>query len=148
MIYVTHDQVEAMTLADKIVVLNGGVIEQVGSPLELYRNPKNKFVAGFIGSPKMNLLSGPEAASRHAHTIGARPEHISISTQTGDWQGKIGVSEHLGSDTFFRVHCDLFEDPIMIRAHGDLELKPGENVFLSIDPMYMHRFDEAGDRIA
>ena len=74
--YVTHDQVEAMTMADKIVVLQNGVIEQVGSPLELYRNPRNLFVAGFIGSPKMNLLQGTEAAVHKAHTIGIRPEHI------------------------------------------------------------------------
>ncbi len=147
MVYVTHDQVEAMTMADKIVVLRAGMIEQVGSPLELYKIPKNLFVAGFIGSPKMNLLSGPEAQHRHAHTIGVRPEHLSISTQTGDWAGEIGVSEHLGSDTFFRVHCEKFEDPLMIRAHGDLELKPGEKVFLSVDPAYLHRFDERGERI-
>ncbi len=76
MVYVTHDQVEAMTMADKIVVLHAGVIEQVGSPLELYRAPRNKFVAGFIGSPKMNLLEGSEAAKHNAHTIGIRPEHI------------------------------------------------------------------------
>ena len=80
MIYVTHDQVEAMTMADKIVVLNAGNIEQVGSPLELYRSPRNLFVAGFIGSPKMNLIEGAEAAKYGAQTIGIRPEHVGIST--------------------------------------------------------------------
>src|SRR6056297_3031291 len=84
MIYVTHDQVEAMTMADKIVVLRAGNIEQVGSPLELYRNPRNLFVAGFIGSPKMNLFEGPEAQKRDAHTMGVRPEHIAISSRSGD----------------------------------------------------------------
>jgi multiple sugar transport system ATP-binding protein len=76
MIYVTHDQVEAMTMADKIVVLQAGFIEQVGSPLELYRAPCNRFVAGFIGSPKMNFIEGDEAAKQGAHAIGVRPEHI------------------------------------------------------------------------
>ncbi len=87
MIYVTHDQVEAMTMADKIVVLQAGVIEQVGSPLELYHTPKNTFVAGFIGSPRMNLLGGSEAQKYSAHTIGIRPEHLGISADSGDWQG-------------------------------------------------------------
>ncbi|MEO0547518.1 MAG: ABC transporter ATP-binding protein, partial [Pseudomonadota bacterium] len=102
MIYVTHDQVEAMTMADRIVVLQAGVIEQVGSPLELYHKPQNKFVAGFIGSPKMNLLEGPAAAKLDAHTIGIRPEHISVSTKASKtaWKGTVGVAEHLGSDTF------------------------------------------------
>ena len=98
MIYVTHDQVEAMTMADKIVVLNAGNIEQVGSPLELYRSPKNIFVAGFIGSPKMNIVEGAEAAKHDAKTIGVRPEHISVSTTPveGAWKGTVGVAEHLG----------------------------------------------------
>ena len=90
MIYVTHDQVEAMTMADKIVVLHAGRIEQVGSPLELYRNPANKFVAGFIGSPKMNFIEGPEAAKHNAHTIGIRPEHIAVGE--GPWEGTVGLS--------------------------------------------------------
>ena len=80
MIYVTHDQVEAMTMADKIVVLNAGNIEQVGSPMELYKTPKNLFVAGFIGSPKMNLIEGAPAAKHGAKTIGIRPEHLDVST--------------------------------------------------------------------
>ena len=103
MIYVTHDQVEAMTMADKIVVLQAGVIEQVGSPLELYHSPRNLFVAGFIGSPKMNFMTGEEASKRDAQTIGIRPEHIDVSTQSGVWKGRVGVSEHLGSDTFLHV---------------------------------------------
>jgi multiple sugar transport system ATP-binding protein len=89
MIYVTHDQVEAMTMADKIVVLNAGRVEQVGSPLELYNAPKNTFVAGFIGSPKMNLIEGPEAAKHGAATIGVRPEHLDIG-KDGLWHGTVG----------------------------------------------------------
>ncbi|RUV92293.1 ABC transporter ATP-binding protein, partial [Mesorhizobium sp. M1A.F.Ca.IN.022.07.1.1] len=106
MIYVTHDQVEAMTMADKIVVLNAGNIEQVGSPMELYKTPKNLFVAGFIGSPKMNLIEGAPADKYGAKTIGIRPEHINISTTAGDWKATVGVAEHLGSDTFLHVQTD------------------------------------------
>ena len=147
MIYVTHDQVEAMTMADKIVVLQAGVIEQVGSPLELYRTPRNTFVAGFIGSPKMNLLEGPEAAKHNAKTIGIRPEHISISQDAGDWQGTVGVSEHLGSDTFFHVKCVDFDQPLTVRASGALELGYGAKVFLTPELSHLHRFDDQGLRL-
>ncbi len=147
MIYVTHDQVEAMTMADKIVVLHAGVIEQVGSPLELYHNPRNKFVAGFIGSPKMNFLEGAEAAKHNAHTIGIRPEHIAVSPDSGEWKGTVGVAEHLGSDTFFHVHMEGNPEPMTIRAEGDVSLKHGDDVFLTPDQARIHRFDEAGLRI-
>lgn len=147
MIYVTHDQVEAMTMADKIVVLQAGVIEQVGSPLALYRAPRNVFVAGFIGSPRMNLLTGTEAAKHQAQTIGIRPEHLSISNESGLWEGTVGVSEHLGSDSFFHVQCDDFENPLTVRAGGGLELSYGTKVFLSPDMTHMHRFDDKGLRI-
>ena len=85
MIYVTHDQVEAMTMADKIVVLDKGDVAQVGSPLELYNKPNGLFVARFIGSPTMNLVTGPSAAKRGAATIGMRPEHVDLSTTAGEW---------------------------------------------------------------
>ena len=147
MIYVTHDQVEAMTMADKIVVLQAGVIEQVGSPLELYRAPRNTFVAGFIGSPKMNLLNGAEAAKHDANTIGIRPEHIAISPDAGDWEGEVGVSEHLGSDTFFHVNCPQFPEPLTVRAGGELDLHYGSQVFLTPDPSHLHRFDADGLRL-
>jgi len=125
MIYVTHDQVEAMTMADKIVVLQAGVIEQVGSPLELYRTPQNTFVAGFIGSPKMNLIDGSEAEKHDATTIGVRPEHIEISESDGAWKGTVGVSEHLGSDTFFHIQCNASKEPLTVRATGELDLQYG-----------------------
>ena len=147
MIYVTHDQVEAMTMADKIVVLQAGVIEQVGSPLELYRSPRNTFVAGFIGSPKMNLLEGPEAAKHNAKTIGIRPEHIAISSEGGEWEGVVGVSEHLGSDTFFHVNCPAFAEPLTVRASGEMDLKYGASVFLTPDAAHLHRFDDKGLRL-
>jgi multiple sugar transport system ATP-binding protein len=147
MVYVTHDQVEAMTMADKIVVLQAGVIEQVGTPLELYRNPRNRFVAGFIGSPKMNLIEGERATAQNAETIGIRPEHITVSTESGDWEGTVGVSEHLGSDTFLRVSIDGLEEQVTVRVSGDIELNYGDKVFLTPDTSNLHRFDSQGLRI-
>ena len=148
MIYVTHDQVEAMTMADKIVVLHAGRIEQVGSPMDLYRAPKNLFVAGFIGSPKMNLIGGPAAAEFGATTIGIRPEHISVSATEGKWKGRIGVSEHLGSDTFLYVEETGLAETITVRSGGNIDLHHGDTVWLTPDTAEMHRFDDKGDRIA
>ncbi len=142
MIYVTHDQVEAMTMADKIVVLSDGNIEQVGSPLELYRNPRNLFVAGFIGSPKMNLLSGGHASKHNAHTIGVRPEHFNVSTEHGEWQGQVGVTEHLGSDTFFRVH--MGDEILTARVNGEIDVHHGDTVYLSANPEHVYKFDDRG----
>ncbi|SDL95742.1 ABC transporter ATP-binding protein, partial [Aliiruegeria lutimaris] len=147
MIYVTHDQVEAMTMADKIVVLRAGNIEQVGSPLELYRKPQNKFVAGFIGSPKMNFLTGKTAAEHGADTIGIRPEHLDISREGGTWKGVVGVSEHLGSDTFFHVKVEGSKDPLTVRASGEVDLHRGETVFLSPQGEHLHKFDKQGHAI-
>ncbi|MAY32185.1 MAG: sugar ABC transporter ATP-binding protein [Rhodovulum sp.] len=148
MIYVTHDQVEAMTMADKIVVLQSGVIEQVGSPLELYHTPRNKFVAGFIGSPKMNFMTGAEAAKHDAATIGIRPEHITTSTTDGLWKGVVGVSEHLGSDTFLHVTLEGASEPITVRVDGELPVHHGDTVFLTPDESKIHRFDANDLRIA
>ena len=147
MIYVTHDQVEAMTMADKIVVLNAGVIEQVGSPLELYDAPQNLFVAKFIGSPMMNIVEGEEAARHEAHTIGVRPEHITISEGSGLWTGKVGVSEHLGSDTFIRVDVEGIADTMTVRAQGKVQIGYGDRVHINPDMTNLHRFDGAGLRI-
>ncbi|QYK41814.1 MAG: ABC transporter ATP-binding protein [Paracoccaceae bacterium] len=142
MIYVTHDQVEAMTMADKIVVLHAGRIEQVGSPLELYRSPKNLFVAGFIGSPKMNFITGPEAAKHGAATIGVRPEHLDIGA-TGTWTGTVGLSEHLGSDTFVKVMVDGI-GAINVRASGEVSVHHGDHVGLTPQPGKLHRFGPDG----
>ena len=147
MIYVTHDQVEAMTIADKIVVLQNGKIEQVGSPLDLYRSPINTFVASFIGSPKMNIIEGVQASKHRSESIGIRPEHISISDTNGTWEGTIGVSEQLGSDTFFHVKCQFQDQSITVRAVGGLELAYGQTVFLTPDQKHLHRFDKSGLRI-
>jgi len=142
MVYVTHDQVEAMTMADKIVVLSDGNIEQVGSPLELYRNPKNLFVAGFIGSPKMNFLAGEHAGKFDAHTIGIRPEHFTVSDQQGEWKGEVGVTEHLGSDTFLRVH--MGDEILTARVNGEIDVHHGDTVYLSAKPEHIYKFDEQG----
>ncbi|KNG94944.1 ABC transporter ATP-binding protein [Pseudaestuariivita atlantica] len=148
MIYVTHDQVEAMTMADKIVVLQAGVIEQVGSPLELYRTPRNRFVAGFIGSPKMNFIGGDEAAKHGAHEIGIRPEHIAVANGSGAWSGVVGVSEHLGSDTFFHVHDTGLAETITVRADGEVSLNAGDRIDLAPREDVIHKFDAQGMRIA
>jgi multiple sugar transport system ATP-binding protein len=142
-IYVTHDQVEAMTMADKIVVLNAGHIEQYGSPLELYERPANLFVAGFIGSPKMNFVPGEAAGYRGAATVGVRPEHLRIGKEGEGWPGTVSVAEHLGSDTFLYVDAGKL-GVLTVRYVGELSLKAGDPVWLSPDPARLHRFDKDG----
>jgi multiple sugar transport system ATP-binding protein len=142
-IYVTHDQVEAMTMADKIVVLNAGKIEQYGTPLELYEKPANLFVAGFIGSPKMNFVNGEAAARQGAATIGVRPEHLKIAREGEGWPGNILVAEHLGSDTFLYVDCGAI-GTLTARYIGELNLSPGDRVVLSPEPSRIHRFEKDG----
>jgi multiple sugar transport system ATP-binding protein len=142
MIYVTHDQVEAMTMADRIVVLNRGVIEQVGSPLELYNRPDSLFVAGFIGSPKMNCITGEAASGFNAHTIGVRPEHIQLGGD-GKWKGTIVLTEHLGADSFLHVDARTV-GRLTVRASGEFAGKLGDVVTLSPDTARVHRFDQNG----
>ncbi len=169
MIYVTHDQVEAMTMADKIVVLNAGVIEQVGSPLELYHRPRNQFVAGFIGSPKMNFI--PVEVSKQSKThidvlmpsggriklpakiqspvgkklvLGIRPEHIGISkTKTGNTQSTLRVAEYLGSETMFYTSLQDGTD-VAVKADGLAVAKIGESLQLQLNTKACHLFDELG----
>jgi multiple sugar transport system ATP-binding protein len=143
MIYVTHDQVEAMTLADRIVVLNAGHVEQVGTPMELYERPASLFVAGFIGSPRMNFLTGQLAAAEGAATYGIRPEHIALSETAGDWPGQVTLTEKLGSDTFVHVAADGI-GAINVRVEGRCDIAPGTRVFLTPDAAAAHRFDAAG----
>ncbi|MGJ4998361.1 ABC transporter ATP-binding protein [Bradyrhizobium sp. HKCCYLS3077] len=146
-IYVTHDQVEAMTMADKIVVLNAGHIEQYGSPIELYQRPANLFVAGFIGSPKMNFIVGEEASQRGATTIGVRPEHIGIVDDGGEgWRGKVLIAEHLGSDTFLYVDAGAL-GTLTVRCVGEKRLSAGDAVTLRPEPNRIYRFDENGNSI-
>ncbi|MCL6654955.1 ABC transporter ATP-binding protein [Agrobacterium rubi] len=146
MIYVTHDQVEAMTLADRICVLRDGRVEQVGTPLELYETPVNTFVAGFIGSPKMNFLTGKLAEAYGAHTVGVRPEHITAAADAGGWTGDIIHSEMLGSDTY--VYVDMgTEEPVVVREEGVSARQPGQKLTLSPLPEHIHRFDAQGDAL-
>ena len=145
-IYVTHDQVEAMTMADKIVVLNAGRIEQYGSPLDLYEHPANLFVAGFIGSPKMNLMPGDAAGEPGVATLGIRPEHLRVGKEGEGWPGTVSVAEHLGSDTFLYVDAGKL-GTLTVRYIGELSLKAGDRVWLSPDPGRLHRFDKEGSVI-
>ncbi|WP_316187193.1 ABC transporter ATP-binding protein [Bradyrhizobium sp. SZCCHNRI2014] len=145
-IYVTHDQVEAMTMADKIVVLNAGRIEQYGSPIELYQRPANLFVASFIGSPKMNLITGAEADKHHATTIGVRPEHVAVDDGGEGWPGKVVIAEHLGSDTFLYVDAGAL-GTLTVRVVGEKRLGAGDTVTLRPEPSRIYRFDESGNSI-
>jgi multiple sugar transport system ATP-binding protein len=146
MIYVTHDQVEAMTMADRIVVLNKGVIEQVGSPLELYNKPDSLFVAGFIGSPKMNFITGEAAQALGAHTVGVRPEHITLSEKKGSMQGTVALAEHLGSDTYLHIDGGPL-GRITARATGEFPLGPGAPVWMTPEKNRIHRFNKDGKTI-
>ncbi len=145
MIYVTHDQVEAMTLADKIVVLSAGAIEQVGSPMELYNRPANLFVAGFIGSPQMNFIDGGRLGESVA-TIGIRPEHISLSRDSGTWKGKAVHVEHLGADTIVYLETET-AGLVTVRLFGEHHVNPDDIVYATPDATQMHRFDAAGKAI-
>ena len=158
MIYVTHDQVEAMTLADKIVVLRLGRIEQVGAPLELYRDPDNKFVAGFIGSPAMNFMMGKvvdggvdvpamgtmipadlsTAYKGHDVTVGLRPEHLEIDP-SGDAL-TVDMVESLGGVSFAYLESKSGER-LIIEQRGDEAVSEGASVGLTVDPSRLYLFD-------
>ncbi len=142
MIYVTHDQVEAMTLADRIAVLRDGKLEQVGTPAELYDNPNSIFVAGFIGSPKMNFLTGKFAADHDCTTLGIRSEHIEV-VQQGVWQGKVVHAEDLGSDNYLFVEVGS-DEPLIVRQPGKLQIAEGTTVSLQPIAGMLHRFDAGG----
>ena len=149
MIYVTHDQVEAMTLADKIVVLRDGNIEQIGSPIELYRNPSNMFVAQFIGSPKMNFFdsddltdAGRALINSRADILGIRPEHfIIVPTGSGVIQGKPNLVEPLGE--YALVHCETVRgSPFIVKTTDPENIKKGSVMSFDVDPAVTHRFDQ------
>ncbi len=174
-VYVTHDQVEAMTLADKIVVLRDGRIEQAGRPLDLYARPANLFVAGFIGSPKMNFLSATAAsqqgeeltltltladgktvnagltlseplATGTALTLGVRPEHLRLTTPgTGSIDGSVVVAERLGGETYF--HVRVADKTLIVKVNGDANAAVGDKVGLVFDAAQAHLFDSAGLRL-
>jgi multiple sugar transport system ATP-binding protein len=170
MVYVTHDQVEAMTLADRIVVLSAGKIEQVGSPLELYEHPDNLFVAGFIGSPTMNFLDAeivkPSADNTIVKlanndvieccvdtsigkvgdkvTLGMRPEHLCIGTHTNQIHSKVTFVEMLGSST--QAYCEFpgMKDDLTCTLSGQTKVRNGDNLTLGIAPDACYLFDDAG----
>lgn len=170
MIYVTHDQTEAMTLADKIVVLQSGRIEQTGAPLDIYNNPQNVFVAGFIGSPRMNLieatanqgaegwtLTAPnmsvpipnvDCLTDGAHcTFGIRPEHVSIATEgSGHTKAQVAFAEQLGGETY--LYCDVEGSPqITVHQPGQLPIVKGQTLALNFALENMHLFDAYGQVI-
>ncbi|MBX9459944.1 MAG: sn-glycerol-3-phosphate ABC transporter ATP-binding protein UgpC [Brevundimonas sp.] len=168
MIYVTHDQVEAMTLADRIVVLNGGVIEQVGKPMELYERPRNLFVAGFIGSPKMNLLpaeivaasakgatvrtaagetigvdvDASRAAPGEAVTLGVRPEHLGLSGKGDAVTASVTFVETLGHATY--AYLEAGGTPLTVLLPGDVRPATGEALKLRVPAGQAHLFDAGG----
>ncbi len=171
MIYVTHDQVEAMTLADRIVVLNGGRIEQVGTPLELYHRPANLFVAGFLGSPQMNFIactvshvgadgvqvqipnagaitvpvSAESVRSGESMTLGIRPDHVKLSPQ-GTLTGCIELMEELGENHLFYVDVGQGQR-LTIREPGDARHEAGQQVTLSLPAESCHLFRESGEAL-
>ena len=143
MIYVTHDQIEAMTLADRIVVLEAGKIAQVGTPRELYQNPANLFVAQFIGSPRMNVF--PAAAvpdwGQGADQVGVRPEHLSIGD--GPLSGTVDVVEYLGAESYVIADCGA-AGAITLRVAGESPLEAGAPIKMTAEPSTIHRFDAQG----
>ncbi len=163
-VYVTHDQIEAMTMADKIVVMNSGNVEQIGAPLDLYDRPNNLFVAGFIGSPAMNFLKGQiaggsfragdavlplpgpgRAGEGHPIVYGVRPEHFMLSAD--GVPAKVNVIEPTGSET--QVMAELGGTPIVCAFRERVSAKPGESIRIAPDPALVHLFDaETGQRFA
>ena len=165
MIYVTHDQTEAMTLADDIVVLDQGIVSQKGSPLKLYNEPENLIVGGFIGSPKMNFINTKVISSNSSSTeveisgqgkiivpktsdkvspgdsvkIGIRPEHILINTAEKCWESKVFVIEKLGSSTF--LYLEKEGEPLVVQTDGASKVNVGDNLSLSFDLNKCHLFD-------
>ena len=148
-IYVTHDQVEAMTLADRVVVMQAGVIEQCGTPMELYDRPANNFVAQFIGMPKMNMMPAkhfPSVAPNVAE-VGVRPEHFSlVDAGSGDLQGKVEMVEALGNETL--IHIELEDgEMIIVRQYEQTTLRPEATVGVKFDPVQIHCFDAQGQAV-
>ena len=145
MIYVTHDQVEAMTLADRIVVLRAGKVEQVGAPMELYNDPANTFVAGFIGSPQMNFLKAGALGMR-SDTMGVRPEHIAISREAGQIEGTVSHVEKLGGETLVYVNTAA-QGLLTVRLFGEHDYPVDQAAFLTPDQGRAFHFNAEGQRM-
>lgn len=146
MVYVTHDQVEAMTLGHRIAVLRAGAVEQVGTPLELYDSPANVFVATFLGRTPMNLFPAEALnASSDAVTVGVRPEHLRIGdAQHGRLRGTISAFDQLGSETLIEV--DVMGEQVYVRADREDGLRVGDEVGLDLDDRHLHLFAEDDTR--
>ncbi len=145
MIYVTHDQVEAMTLADKIVVLRAGRVEQVGRPMDLYNDPDNTFVAGFIGSPQMNFLKAG-LLGLSSETVGIRPEHLAISASEGPIEGSVSHLEKLGGETLTYVRTPD-HGLLTVRQFGEHDHPVDSTVRLTPDQSRAFHFDADGQRL-
>jgi multiple sugar transport system ATP-binding protein len=158
-IYVTHDQVEAMTLADRVVVLRDGLIEQVGTPLELYDHPANQFVAQFIGMPSMNMVAASAIPSFSAATggklpadgyLGVRPEGLRVHPKQGapvsDVHGRVELIEALGADTL--IHVDVGGVPLIARQNDRTPLQAGDDVAVELDPSVLHLFNREGRSVS
>ncbi len=162
-IYVTHDQVEAMTLADRVVVLRDGTVEQVGAPLELYDKPANQFVAQFIGMPSMNIVKAAQLSQFGAHLgfgagqaahrvpadglIGVRPEGVKVlPVGSAGVPGKVELIEALGADTL--IHVDVMGTPMISRTAERTQLRIGDAVSLAFDLNTLHGFDKAGRMVS
>ena len=157
-IYVTHDQVEAMTLADRVVVLKDGLIEQVGSPLDLYDHPTNRFVAQFIGMPSMNMVPASAIPSFSQMTggrlpndgfLGVRPEGLRVHANNGQANGvpgRVELIEALGNDTL--IHVDIGGVPVIARQNERTPLNEGDAVEVELDPSVLHLFNGAGQSVA
>ena len=145
MIYVTHDQTEAMTLADKIVILNDGRVEQIGSPMELYNNPANRFVAGFLGSPSMNFLPASTIGGADGQTLGIRPENIQIAGE-GRVACKVNHVERLGGDTNVIMYTDK-GDRLTMRLFGQHDVSVDADISIDFHDRDMFMFDQGGVRV-
>lgn len=149
-IYVTHDQVEAMTLADRVVVLQAGVIEQVGTPMELYEMPANKFVAQFIGQPQMNLMPASyfSGINQNAVDVGVRPEHLSIvEGGSGSINGVVELIEALGNETLIHVAVEGTQEKMIVRQYQQATAKVLDQVSINYEVDKLHLFDAHGEAI-
>lgn len=149
-IYVTHDQVEAMTLADRVVVMQAGVIEQCGTPMELYDRPANKFVAQFIGMPKMNMMPASmiEGHSDSAVEVGVRPEHFTlVAAGDGQLSGRVEMVEALGNETLIHVELEGSHEMVIVRQYEQTSVRPDEKVGINYDASQLHCFDAQGQAI-
>ena len=144
-IYVTHDQTEAMTLADRIIVMREGRIEQMGPPMQLYNDPVNKFVAGFLGSPAMNFIDAKFLGAEDAEVVGLRPQHLRLATD-GRIAGRVVHFERLGSDTHVIVDVGT-EESVVVRLAGQREFILNEQISLDYDDSHALRFEADGQRV-